>query len=132
MDESKWTCERCGRQYDLEMGEGWVLLAGEIPSPEDGKLSPLEPYEAVCYDCADVLHGLIEKCDQSCEDCEVPRIWGLTVKDCLQFQMKFGLLELQVPRPQGKVNFMGCLCDARMVLEQFKTYWQSRGFRWEE
>jgi hypothetical protein len=132
MDETKWICERCGKEYDLEMGEGWVLLAGEMPSPEDGKLGPVEPYEAVCYECADVLHALVEKCDRNCVDCEVPWTWGLSVKDCLQFQLKFGLLELRVPQPQGKVNFMGCLCDAKMVLAQFKTYWQSLGFRWEE
>jgi hypothetical protein len=129
MDESKWICERCGRQYDLELGEGWVLLAGEIPSPEDGRLSPLEPYEAVCYDCADVLHGLVEKCDRNCVGCEVPRAWGLSVRDCLQFQLKFGLLDLPLPQPQGKVNFMGCLYDAKVVLEEFKPYGRSLGLR---
>ncbi|OHB65881.1 MAG: hypothetical protein A2Y76_04725 [Planctomycetes bacterium RBG_13_60_9] len=132
MDEPTWKCERCGREFDLEMGEGRVLLAEETPSPDDGKLNPLEPYEAVCYDCADVLHGLVEKCDRNCVGCEVPRTWGLSVRDCLQFQMKFGLLELRVPEPQGEVKFMGSLCDAKAVLEQFKTYWQSVGLRWEE
>lgn len=132
MDESKWICERCGREYDLEMGEGRVLLAEEVPSPEDGRLGALEPCEAVCYDCADVLHALVEKCDRNCVDCAVPRTWGLSIKDCLQFQTKFGLLELRLPQPQGKVNFMGDLCDSQMVLEQFKTYWQSLGLRWGE
>jgi hypothetical protein len=132
MDESVWTCERCGKKYDLEMGEGWVLLAGETPSPDDGKLGPLEPYEAVCYECADALQAVVEKCDHNCVDCEVPWTWGLSVKDCLLFQLKFGLLELRVPRPQGKVVFMGSLCDANAVLEQFKTYWQSLGLRWED
>jgi len=55
MNELKWICERCGREFDLEMGEGWIALAEEIPSPEDGKLTPLEPYEKVCYECADEL-----------------------------------------------------------------------------
>ncbi len=131
MGESKWVCERCGREYDLEMGEGWVLLAEEAPSPDDGKLSPLEPYEAVCYDCADVLHAVVKKCDRRCVSCEVPRTWGLSIKECLQFQMKFGLLKLQVPQAQRKANFMGRLGEAEMVLTQFKTYWQSLGFRWE-
>jgi len=27
MDESKWVCERCGREYDLEIGDGWITLA---------------------------------------------------------------------------------------------------------
>ena len=132
MDESKWVCERCGRQYDLEMGEGWVLLAPEIPSPDDGILSPSEPYEAVCYECADELQAMVEKCDKNCVECEVPRTWGLSVKNCLQFQMEFGLLELRVPRPRGEVNFMGFPCNANAVLEQFKTYWYSLGFRWED
>jgi hypothetical protein len=130
MDDCKWICERCGKEYNLEMGEGWVLLAPEIRSPDDGELSSREPYEAVCYECADVLHSLVEKCDRNCVECEVPRTWGLSAKECLQFQMKFGLLKLRVPRPQGKVVFMGCLCDARVVLEQFGSYWQSAGVEW--
>jgi hypothetical protein len=132
MDESKWTCDRCGEEYDLEKGEGWVLLVEETPSPDDDKLSSIEPYDAVCYDCADVLHRLTEECNRNCVACEVPRTWGLTVRDCLEFQMKFGLLELEVPQVQGEANFMGCLCDARDVLRQFRTYWRSLGFRWEE
>lgn len=131
MDESEWICERCGKRYDLELGEGWVLLSPETRSPDDGIVGPLEPYEAVCYDCADVLYGLVEICDRGCEHCAVPRTWGLSVKECLQFQMRFGLLELRVPRPHGKVNFMGFPCDANAVLEQFRTYWQSLGFRWD-
>ncbi len=130
MDESKWICERCGKEYDLEMGDGWVLLSPEIRSPDDGIVGSLQPYEAVCHECADVLHGLVEKCDYGCEDCAVPRTWGLTVKECLQFQMKFGLLKLRVPRPKGKVLFMGCLCDAGVVLEQFGSYWESAGVEW--
>lgn len=132
MDESKWICERCGQQYDLEMGEGWVLLAPEMPSPNDGEIGSRAPYEAVCCDCADQLQGLAQKCDRNCVDCEVPRTWGLSVKECLQFQMKFGLLELRVPQSHGKVNFMGGLCDARAVVNEFKTYWRSLGFRWDE
>ena len=132
MSESMWTCERCGRKFDLEMGEGWVSLAEEIPSPGDGKVNAQEPYEVVCHDCADILQALVEKCDRNCIACAVPKTWGLSVRDCLQFQMRFGLLQLQMPRPQGKVNFLGCLCDAKAVLEQFKPYWESVGLRWEE
>lgn len=130
MDESKWTCERCGKEHDLEMGEGWVLLSPEIRSPDDGIVGPFEPYEAVCYDCADVLYSLVETCDRGCEECAVPRTWGLSVKECLQFQMRFGLLKLHVPRPKGKVAFMGCLCDAKVVLEPFGSYWESEGVEW--
>jgi hypothetical protein len=132
MDESKWTCERCGQKYDLEMGEGWVLLSPEIRSPDEGIVNPVEPYEAVCHDCADVLYNLVENCDRGCEECAVPRTWRLSVKECLQFQMKFGLLKLRVPRPKGKVALMGCLCDAKVVLEQFGSYWESEGVEWVE
>lgn len=127
MDESTWICERCGEEYDLEMGEGRVLLAEEMLSPEDDRLSSLEPYGAVCYDCADVLYGLVEKCDRNCLDCEVPKTWGLSVRDCLQFQLKFDLLDL--PLPQGKVNFMGCLYDAKEVLEVFNPFWRQHKVR---
>jgi hypothetical protein len=117
MEETKWICERCGRQFDLDEGEGWISLAEEIPSPEDGKLTPLEPYERVCYECADELYAIVEKCDQDCISCEATKAWGLSIRDCLQFQLKFGLLNL--PRPEGKVPVLGGLYEAKEVLRVF-------------
>ncbi|MCX5643670.1 MAG: hypothetical protein NTZ17_03145 [Phycisphaerae bacterium] len=119
MNESKWTCERCGKQYDLEMGEGWVLLAEEIPSPEHGKLSSVEPYEAVCCECADELVAIMEKCNQDCADCEATQTWGLSIRECLRFQFKFDLLK--APPLEGKVSVFGCLYDAKEVLRVFQT-----------
>lgn len=101
--ETKWTCEKCMKEFDLEMGEGWVSLAEEIPSPEDGKLNSLKPYEVVCYACADELYAAVEKCDQDCLSCEATETWGLSIRDCLRFREKFDLLTL--PQPRGKVPF---------------------------
>ena len=93
MNETKWVCERCGKEFDLEYGEGWVTLVEEELSPQDGKLTPLVPYERVCYECADELYAIVEKCNKDCLNCEVTTIWGLSIKDCLKFQLKFGLIE---------------------------------------
>jgi len=71
MEESKWVCERCGKEYDLEKGEGWVILVEEEPLPQDGKLTPLVPYESVCYKCADELYAIMEKCNKDCLNCAV-------------------------------------------------------------
>jgi hypothetical protein len=124
MNESVWVCERCGKEYNLEMGEAWVVLTEEIPLPEHGKLSPIEPYEAVCYECADDLLAIVEQCDKDCMHCDATQTWGLSINDCVRFQLKFDLLE--PARPQGKVNFMGCLYDAEVVLAQFKSLWPQR------
>ena len=118
MNESRWICERCKREFDLEMGEGWIVLAEEIPSPEHGKLTPLEPYEAVCYECADELYAIVEKCDQDCVSCEVTMTWGLSIRNCLMFQLKFDLLAL--PLPEGKVTVLGSLHEPKEVLRVFK------------
>jgi hypothetical protein len=118
MDESRWICERCGREFDLEMGEGWVALAEEIPSPEHGKLAPLEPYETICYECADELYAIVEKCNQDCINCGATVSWGLSIRDCLMFQLKFGLLTL--PLPKGKVPVLGALYEPKEVLRVFK------------
>jgi NAD(P)H-flavin reductase len=45
----------------------------------------LEPYESVCYKCADELYAIMEKCNKDCLNCEVTTIWGLSIKDCLEF-----------------------------------------------
>lgn len=118
--ETIWTCERCFRKFDLEIGEGWVSLAEEIPSPEDGKLNSLEPYETVCYECADELYAIVEKCDQDCLSCEATMTWGLSIRDCLQFQLKFDLLTL--PQPKGKVAFMGSLYEAEELVRMFRRF----------
>lgn len=120
MNESRWTCERCKKEFDLEMGEGWVALAEEIPSPEHGKLNPLEPYEKVCYECADELYAIVEKCNQDCMNCEATMLWGLSIRDCLRFQLKFDLLNL--PLPEGKMPVLGSLYEAKEVLRVFKRF----------
>lgn len=93
MIESKWICERCERKFDLENGDSWVTLVEEELSPQDGKLTPLEPYERICYKCADKLYAIVEKCNKDCLTCEVIIIWGLSIKDCLNFQLKFNLID---------------------------------------
>ena len=109
------------------MGEGWVALTEEMPSPEDGKLSPIEPFEVVCYECADELLAVVEKCSKDCLHCAVTQTWGLSISDCVRFQFKFDLLEPALP--QGKVNFMGCLYDAEVVLAEFKPFWRQHKLR---
>jgi hypothetical protein len=108
------------REFDLESGEGWVSLAEEIPSPEDGKLNSLKPYEVVCYECADELYAIVEKCDKDCWNCEATMTWGLSIRDCLQFQLKFDLLTL--PKPKGKVPFMGSLYDVEELGRVFRRF----------
>ena len=41
MNESKWICERCGREYDLEEGKGWITLAEDLEII--GKLTSQKP-----------------------------------------------------------------------------------------
>jgi hypothetical protein len=101
MNESIWTCERCSKALDLEKGEGSVRLTEDADSYSNGKITPLVPYENICYDCADELFALVEKCDKQCQYCEVTGIWGLSIMDCLKFQAKFNLLEL----PHEKISF---------------------------
>ncbi len=122
MKASVWVCERCGKESDLEMGDGRLILTEEISLPEHGKLSPIEPREAVCYECADELLAILEKCDKDCLRCGATQTWGLSINDCVGLQFKFDLLE-PTP-PQGKVNFMGCLYDAEVVMEAFKPSWR--------
>jgi hypothetical protein len=100
MNESKWICERCEREYDLEEGEGWVTLVEE----EDplGKITLQEPYDCVCYECADELLAIVEKCDKQCYNCEATMVWGLSIMDCLKFQLKFELIELPQQQPPKK------------------------------
>ena len=120
MNESRWTCERCTREFDLEMGESWIALAEEIPSPEHGKLTPLEPYETVCYECADELYAIVEKCNQDCISCEATMTWGLSIRECLKFQLKFDLFNLSLP--EGKLPVFGSLYEAKEVLRVFKRF----------
>jgi DNA-directed RNA polymerase subunit RPC12/RpoP len=132
MNESKWICERCKREYDLENGEGWIRLVADQPSHSDGKLSPLEPYETVCYECSDELLAIVEKCDKQCQYCEVPILWGLSVMDCLKYQLKFDLLDLpeRPEPPKGSVE------EAKEILRIFsigesrteRHEWQKNGY----
>ena len=120
MKQTKWTCERCKRTFDLEMGEGWIVLAEEIRASEHGRLTQLEPYEKVCYECADQLYAILEKCNQDCINCEATNIWGLSIRDCLQFQLKFDLLNL--PQAQGQVPVMGSLYESEDVRRVFGRF----------
>jgi len=118
MKESRWVCERCEREFDLEENEGWINLTEDKDSYHNGKLTPLVPYERVCYDCADELLAVVEKCDKNCLDCEAAIIWGLSISDCLKFQLKFEVLELPpVQRPlQGSIE------EAREILRIFADF----------
>ena len=116
MDENKWICERCGNEFDLEAGEGWVTLVEEQQS--SGKLSATVPFDKVCYDCADELYAVVERCDKSCHNCEATMVWGLSITDCLKFQLKFDLIEL----PQKPQPAKGSIEEARQVLEIFSRF----------
>ena len=118
MNESRWICERCGREFDLENGDGGVTLVDEEISSQDGKLTPLVPYEKVCYECADELLSLVEKCNKECWNCEVTVLWGLSVMDCLKLQLKFELLDL----PQRKPPRRGGLEEAKEILTLFNRF----------
>ena len=76
MNELSWVCERCQRVFDLEKGEGWITLVEDEDSHRMGKLSPAVPYEEVCYECADELLAVVERCDRGCGDCDVTVIWA--------------------------------------------------------
>ena len=116
MEENKWVCQRCGNEYDLEAGDGWVTLVDEEQSP--GKLNDIEPSETVCYTCADELYAVVEKCDKMCHRCNATMLWGLSITDCLKFQLKFDLIELpQRPQPPK-----GSIEEARQILEIFSLF----------
>jgi hypothetical protein len=118
MSELRWVCENCRRDFDLERGEGWVTLTGDEDSYRKGKLTSLVPYEKVCYECADELLATVEKCDKNCLNCEATVIWGLSINECLKFQIKFGLIEL----PQRKRPPMGTIEEAREILRIFNRF----------
>jgi len=99
MIESNWICERCSKEYDLQKGEGWIRLVEEDYSNEESKITPLIPYETVCYECADELYEIAKNCDKNCFACQATIVWGLSVKDCLKFQLAFDLIELPPPPP---------------------------------
>lgn len=85
MNELRWVCAKCRREFDLEKGEGWVTFTEDEDSYHKGKLTPLVPYEKVCYECADELLAVVEKCDKNCFNCEAAVMWGLSISDCLKF-----------------------------------------------
>jgi hypothetical protein len=118
MDETKWVCERCQKEYDLENGEGWITLVDDEYFAQDGKITPLEPYECVCYECADELLAIVEKCNKECWHCEATLIWGLSIMDCLRFQLKFDVLEFP---PKPKIP-RGSLEEAKEILKIFDRF----------
>lgn len=118
MIESKWVCERCGREYNLENMEGWITLTEDKDSYWKGKLTPLVPHEQVCYECADELLSLVETCNKDCENCEVTIIWGLSIMDCLKFQLKFDLLTLQ----QSELPPKDSIEETKEILKVFNRF----------
>ncbi|MFQ5825677.1 MAG: hypothetical protein ACE5JB_16690 [bacterium] len=84
----------------------------------EAKFSPLVPNEKVCYDCADELFAIVEKCDKQCQYCEATTIWGLSIMDCLKFQLKFDLLDLPKVQPPKR----GSLEEAKEVLRIFDRF----------
>ncbi|MDI6776931.1 MAG: hypothetical protein QMD03_06790 [Syntrophales bacterium] len=115
MNESKWVCERCRKAFDLGQGEGWVTLTEDEDSYYKAKLTPLVSYEKVCYECADELFAVVEKCDKNCLNCETAVMWGLSISDCLKFQLKFEVIQLpQIERP-----LKGSIEEAREILRIF-------------
>jgi len=117
MDESKWICERCGREYDLEKGEGWVTLVEDQNSV--GKLTSKEPYDCVCYECADELLAIVKKCDKQCYNCEATMVWGLSIMDCLNFQLKLDLIKLPQQQVSKKNNLETTKENSRILFQKF-------------
>ncbi|MCJ7497736.1 MAG: hypothetical protein MUO78_06340, partial [candidate division Zixibacteria bacterium] len=113
-----WVCERCGRAFDLENVEGWVTLTEDEDSYYKGKLTLLVPYERVCYECADELLAVVEKCEKDCLNCEATLLWGLSISDCLKFQLKFEVIEL----PQTKQPPKGSIEEAKEILQIFDRF----------
>jgi hypothetical protein len=120
MNERWWICERCGRVFDLEQGEGWIELVEDERSSQMGKLNSLMPYEEVCYSCADELSAIMEECNKECWNCEVTTIWGLSIMECLKLQLKFDLIEL----PQKEEPERGSLEEAREILRIFSPIYK--------
>lgn len=118
MDETKWTCARCKKESDLEDGEGWITLVDDEHSYQNGKLTPLAPYETICYECGDEMLCIVEGCDKRCWECEVVAIWGLSIMDCLKFQLKFELINL----PQKSQPLKGSLEETKEVLGIFDRF----------
>lgn len=115
MDQSKWICERCRKGYDAGKGEGWITLLDDETSYYSGKLTSLIPYDKVCYCCADELLAIVENCDKQCDLCEAVIIWGLSIADCLRFQLKFEIIDLQEKEfPEGSLE------EAEKILRTFR------------
>jgi hypothetical protein len=112
MDENKWACERCGATFDLDEGEGWVALTDEEGFARQGKLTPLVCYDKVCYSCADELLGLVQACNRDCLNCDATLVWGLSIMDCLRFQVKFGVISL----PPGRQPEPGSIEECKALL----------------
>lgn len=95
MMENKWVCERCGKEYDLEEGEGWIRLVEDEEVHWMGRNpSSPEPYETICCNCADELLEIMERCDKDCLHCRVTLEWGLSVMECLRLRTMFELIDL--------------------------------------
>lgn len=118
MGENKWVCERCGKEYNLKKGEGWLRLVDEEYYSTRGRLTSIKPYEKVCYKCADELLAVVEGCDKDCWNCKATTIWGLSIMDCLRFQLKFGLIGL----PKKQQPLKGSIEEAKEMLQIFERF----------
>jgi len=116
--ELKWVCERCRKVFDLGKGQGWVTLTEDEDSYYKGKLTSLVLYEKVCYECADELLAVVEKYDKNYLNCDAAVLWGLSISDCLKFQLKFEVIEL----PQIKQPLKGTTEEAREILRIFNRF----------
>jgi len=64
------------------------------------------------------LLAIVEKCDKQCYNCEATMVWGLSIMDCLKFQLKFELIELPQQHPPKKDS----LEEAQEILSIFHRF----------
>ncbi len=118
MNDSIWFCERCGNTFNSEEGEGGVTLTDDINSHYMGKLAPNVPPHRVCYECADDLFDVVKECAKNCLKCEASTKWGLSIGDCLKFQLKFEVIDL----PNTERPLKGSIEEAKEILQIFGRF----------
>jgi hypothetical protein len=104
--------------FDVEKGEGGITLSEDMDSYYKGRLTPSMPYERVCYECADELLSIVEKCNKQCQSCEATLVWGLSIMDCLKFQLRFEVIDLPQQPPPEK----GSIEEAKEILRIFGRF----------
>ncbi|GFO95904.1 hypothetical protein ig2599ANME_0086 [groundwater metagenome] len=119
MKKSIWLCERCQKKFDSDEGEGGVILTEDENSYVMGKLNPIVPYHRVCYGCADELLAVVAKCNKNCFNCEATMKCGLSICDCLKFQLRFEVIKLPPPeRP-----FRSSMEEANEIMKIFSRFY---------